>query len=87
MESICEIDINGAKVWYNSNRLLHREDGPAFESVYGSKSWYINGKLHRIDGPAIKFSNGAECWYFNDTFIQCSSQEEFERLIKLKAFW
>jgi hypothetical protein len=64
----------------------HREDGPAYESE-NVKVWYSHGIRHRMDGPAIIWYNGPKYWYYNGTHIPCSSQEEFEKLIKLKAFW
>jgi hypothetical protein len=30
------------KQWYFEGKL-HRVDGPAFESIYGTKAWYLNG--------------------------------------------
>lgn len=76
---------NGYKEWYR-NGLRHREDGPACEWEDGSYEWFYNGKLHRLDGPAIKHSHG-EFWFYNGKGIDCSSQEEFEKLLKLKVFW
>ena len=46
-----------------------------------------NGKLHRIDGPAVEHSDGVKEWYYEDKEIECSSQEEFERIINLQLFW
>jgi hypothetical protein len=80
------IDEHGSKFWYVNNKL-HREDGPAIECIDGTKHWYINGKLHREDGPAIEYIGGDKSWYLNDEKIYCKTQEEFERLVKLKAFW
>jgi hypothetical protein len=74
----------GDKFWYKDDKY-HREDGPAVEWVNGSKEWWINGQLHREDGPAAESNNGEKYWYLNGERIY--SQEEFERLIKLKAFW
>jgi hypothetical protein len=80
---------SGTKKWYLSDKL-HREDGPAIEWGDGSKSWWLNGKRHREDGPAIeycpaiKFRNGNKEWWLNDKQI---SQNEFEHLMRLKAFW
>ncbi|CAB4196760.1 hypothetical protein UFOVP1290_280 [uncultured Caudovirales phage] len=46
------------------------------------------GQLHRLNGPAIYYPDGKDClWFINHKQIPCNSQEEFERLIKLKAFW
>ena len=37
-------DYYGNKYWH-LNDGLHREDGPAIESVYGYKAWYYHGKF------------------------------------------
>ena len=89
-ESTCIPDLNGNLCWYlkgTDSDIIHREDGPAIEYNGGSKEWYINGKLHRDDGPAVEFSNGIKLWYYNGKKINCNSQEEFESLLKLRAFW
>jgi hypothetical protein len=83
---ICEYS-NGNKAWY-LNGQLHRDDGPAFESIYGDKHWYLNGQRHRLDGPAVEYPNGYKAWYLNG--INYSQEEWFERLSeedKLKAIW
>ena len=51
-------------------------------------AFYIKGtnKLHRLDGPAVKWFDGTENWYIHGNNINCSSQKEFERLIKLLVF-
>jgi len=49
--------------------------------------YYQHGKRHRLDGPAIDMINGIKLWFYNDIQVNCHSQEEFESLIKLKAFW
>ncbi len=67
--------------------MLHREDGPAIEHANGTKCWYINNKRHREDGPAIEYVDGVKKWYLNGIHIPCTSQEQFEKLMKLKAFW
>jgi len=65
---------------------LHRMDGPAI--CHGKhKEWYVADKLHRLDGPAIIYPDGAMSWYYNDIKIHCETQEEFIRLLNLKAFW
>lgn len=50
--------------------------------------WYLLNTtlLHRKDGPAVEY-NGAEEWYWYGEKIPVSSQEEFERYLRLKAFW
>ena len=77
--------LSGSKEWW-INGKWHREDGPAFEYVSGYKAWLINGKYHRIDGPAIESANGIKSWYYHDQYIDCQSQEEFERMISLLIF-
>jgi len=73
--------------FYYVNDELHREDGPAAIYKSGTKSWWIEGKRHRIDGPAVIFDYGEKEWWYQGDLINCSSQEEFERIIKLKIFW
>ena|SRR5579859_1240760 len=77
---------NGDKYWF-LNDQLHREDGPAIEYATGSRFWLFHNQRHRLDGPAIEYADGRKCWYYYGKLISCSSQEEFERLIKLKALW
>ncbi len=77
---------NAAREWF-INGKRHREDGPAVEYYNGNKEWFLNDELHRIDGPAIDYVDGLKGWYIHGKYIKCSSQEEFERLLKLKAFW
>jgi len=84
--TICKIDEDGNK-WWTLNGQLHREDGPAAEWHDGDKAWYSSGQCHRIDGPAIERVNGEKSWWYHGKWINCASQEEFERLIKLKALW
>jgi hypothetical protein len=55
----------------------------------GLKEWYFCHQRHRLDGPAIEFpiNNNLKEWWYYDKKIDCHSQEEFEKWIKLKAFW
>ena len=77
---------NGDKYWYQHD-ILHRDDGPAVEYANGNKEWYQHDQLHREDGPAIEFIDGKKEWWIKGKQPKVSSQEEFERYIKLKAFW
>jgi hypothetical protein len=79
-------DAYGAKYWYQYGKL-HRVDGPAIETVSGIKCWYQDGKRHRVDGPAIEYTDGTKEWYYKGIMIDCTSQQDFMRLINLKAFW
>jgi len=85
-QSVCEIDEYGTK-WWRLNGQLHRENGPSIEYLSGTKTYHLHGQLHRIDGPAVEYFNGAKYWYYYDRPINCRSQEEFKKLIKLKALW
>lgn len=78
--------VDGTKIWY-INGKNHRIDGPAIEYPNGNQTWYYHNKIHREDGPADISANGTKHWYYHGKLINCKSQEEFEKLIKLKAFW
>jgi hypothetical protein len=73
--------------YYDSDGLLHREDGPAVQYADGGAMWLIHGQCNRLDGPAIENASGYKAWFYYDRRIRCNSQVEFERLLKLKAFW
>jgi hypothetical protein len=53
----------------------------------GSKCWLFYGNLHREDGPAVENIDGYKAWYLNGKQIPCTTQLQFERLMRLKAFW
>lgn len=76
------IDDYGTKRWFDKNGLCIY-----VEYTNGYKAWWEKGFRHRLDGPAIEDRNGDKRWYYHGRHIDCSSQEEFERLIKLKSFF
>jgi len=84
-QPICEADQNGTKCWF-LNDHLHRENGPAVEWINGDKSWFLHGQRHRLDGPAVEWACH-KYWYYHGKYIPCDSQEEFKKLINLKALW
>jgi hypothetical protein len=84
-QPIHTITLDGNQEWRLPNGKLHREDGPACISSTGSKWWYFNGEPHREDGPAVESSNGFKSWWIHGQFIK--TQEEFEKLMRLRAFW
>jgi hypothetical protein len=78
--------------WLADNRAYCYKDEPPFPNgtivhfaVIGGYAW-----LHNLYGPARIWSDDRidklEWWLYGDR-ICCSSQEEFEQLMKLKAFW
>lgn len=90
------ISDDGLYIQYrNDEGKLHNINGPAV--INDSNKWllgpirehWVNGSLHRLDGPAYEVLNHPQFneWYFNGKYIKCSSQEEFDRFFKLKAFW
>lgn len=53
----------------------------------GDKRWVSSSNLlHREDGSALEFANGEKYWFYHDIQIHCKDNEEFLKLIKLKAF-
>jgi|SRR5579859_4894805 len=80
------IYLNREKLWYLHGKL-HRIGGPAIEYNGGTKCWYFYGELHRLDGPAYESYSGYKEWWYHNKLVNCSSQKEFERLIKLKVLW
>ena len=55
---------------------------------FGDKRWYKDDKYHREDGPAIEGNKQVpDRWYLEGKKIDCTTQQEFEQLMKLKAFW
>ena len=59
----------------------------------GDQTYWLNlgsrgGQLHRIDGPAFDWKSvKRQEWYLYGVRVDVNSQEEFERMMKLKAFW
>ena len=80
------ISATGTKYWLLGGHL-HRVDGPAVEFPNGNKEYYLEGKLHRTDGPSIEYGKGYKRWFFYGEEIEVSSNEEFLRMLRLKAFW
>jgi len=66
-------------------RILHRLDGPAFEDVHGSKTWWVNGKRHLLNGPAMENADGGKSWWVDGvpiTFITSSGSYEGPTLLQ-----
>jgi hypothetical protein len=76
--------------WYKHGQK-HRLDGPAVSHIHGLE-WWVDGKLHRLDGPAIDYSADDNCflirskqWWIEGIPIKCENNEEFLRIVKMKA--
>lgn len=72
------------KEWFIKG-ARHRADGPAIKDHQG-QFWYTEGKCHRLEGPALMYNNNYSAWYYKGQKIECKSQEEFNKKIKLLAF-
>lgn len=70
----------------NNSKFVDLEDKLITGIVIGASSnkYYIKeGIFHRLDGPAFE----DKIWFYEGKKIDCDTQEEFERLLALKAFW
>jgi len=74
-------------IYVDDLNRYHREGGPAIECWNGDRFWFKHGKLHRLDGPASEFADGNKEWFYQEEKIPCSSQEEYEKYLKLKLLW
>lgn len=53
-----------------------------FIAYYNSDGYY-----HRISVPAIEYHNGNKEWFIDGIRVDCNSQEDFKKMLKIKAFW
>ena len=65
---------------------LRDDNSPDFSGGDGYKAWYhpLTREWHRTNGPARIFPDGREEWYLDGKY---KTQEEFERYLRMKAFW
>ena len=40
-----------------------------------------------MDGPAVEYGDGYKEWWIQGRKLDCRTQEEFEKLLKLMALW
>ena len=80
------IEEKNHKTYYDFQNRKHRVGGPSFSNSYGGEDWYLHGKRHRVGGPAAEYESGIKEWWYNGQKIDCKTNEEFLRLIKMKAF-
>lgn len=78
--------------YYINNELdpigYHNPDGPAV-IMKDCSTWWLYGLRHRIDGPAIEFKIKTHLnkWFYYGKKVDCNNQEEFDKILNLKAFW
>lgn len=77
----------GSEIKLDDDGEFHSDKGPAIIDPNGDKFWFIHGKMHRVDGPAAEFNDGFKEWFIDDKQVLCATQEEFEKLLKMRAFW
>ena len=65
----------------NEDKFYYQDGSTSFRVLHGAKI------LHRVDGPAIEWADGDANWYVNGEPISVKDNEEFLRMMKLKAFW
>jgi hypothetical protein len=94
--------VNGdGEHWYNEGGFLIRFRTNGKRDCYYYQGKDDNNILHRLDGPAASYQrcnnnclSTGKCelttynrWYIDGVQLDCHSQEEFEQLLRLKAFW
>ena len=77
-----KIDLLNSTMDIDDQNVVRMIDDPELTLYYDE-----NGKCHREDGPAYIMKDRWELWFWRGSQIRCNSQKEFERLLKLKAFW
>jgi hypothetical protein len=77
----------GIQEWKHSNGNTHIKWSNGLEAWYLGDSFNFN--YHREDGPAIidPYNSNNSSWWYHGKRIDCKTQEEFERHMRLKAFW
>jgi hypothetical protein len=61
--------------------------GELHKYTNGYTIYLLNNQFHREDGPAIQHDCGDKSWWLNGKLLPCRTQMQFERLMRLKAFW
>ena len=47
----------------DSEKILHRVDGPASIEAGFAECWFLNGVRHREGGPAVLYQDGTREWW------------------------
>ena len=62
-QSFMKVAEDGSQMWLTTDKVFHREDGPALVRPDGSEEWYSYGKKHRNGGPAFSDGYGRQEWW------------------------
>ena len=70
-------------LWIDDHGIVRKTSRKDIKAIF---YYDENRKLHRADGPATECFD-VKKWFYHGECIECNSQEELERILKLKAFW
>lgn len=73
---------DGTETWYDSNHKIHKADGPAIVVLYYDFDRDPNSETYLERKIFIKNE-----WFWRGKKIDASNQEQFNKLVNLKAFW
>jgi len=68
-------------IFINSDKQIHREDGPALVDYNGGQYWFNKNKYHREDGPAVITPDGHKYWYL-DEYEYTNRNAYIQQLVK-----
>lgn len=54
----------------DSDKVLHRLDGPAAIEEGFAECWFKDGVRHRVGGPAVTYNNGKKEWWVEGKRIE-----------------
>ena len=55
-------------------------------NFYGERMWFKDGYLHRLNGPAFINMFKLKHWYYHNEYIDCSTQKDFDKIIRRRIF-
>lgn len=58
----------------DTDKVLHRVDGPAAIEAGFAECWFLDGVRHREGGPAVIYQDGTTEWWTQGTRIPAPPQ-------------
>lgn len=86
LELILEYTSGSYSRWVDKQGNIRKEQSISLcTTIYYDE----NGLNHRLNGPAKEYGDKryADQWWYHGTKIPVDSQKDFEKYLKLKAFW
>jgi len=77
-------------IYFTDRMMAYHQVGLPYMTTDDRRIWlFDDNQVHRLDGPAIEFPDNPEKneWYYYGTKINCSTLEEFNRMIDCKVLW